>query len=783
MPEALLGASWLRDRKIIVLEPRRLATRLAAEWMAASRGERVGETVGYRTGQETRVSRATRVEIMTEGVLTRLLQRDPELAGVGLIIFDEVHERHLTTDLGLALVMDVQGGLRPDLRVLLMSATLAKDTLVRHFPCAPLIESLGRQFPVDVSHADRPQGGRLDGRVRAAVHLVYGKAQGDVLVFLPGMREILQCEKMLLDDARVMGFVVCRLHGSMSRAEQDQILVKMKARRVILATAVAQSSLTLPDVDGVVDSGLMRVARFDQRSGFTRLLTVPASQDVAEQRAGRAGRVRPGICVRLWTEADHSGRPRFATPEIEQADLSGLVLDLAAWGTPDGASLSWLTPPPPGALAAGRRLLSGLDLITPRGELTRVGRVAAESGFPPRLAATLSRAEPSQRPLVCALVTLLGERDPVHAREDCSLITRLQWLRDHPSGPLGDRLRQCARRVEAAPWQGEYAMDEGVLAALLINAYQDRIALRVDSQGGTFKLASGQRAKLFAGDPLSHAQVLIALVVEEIGDDVGIRLATPVPPEIWARVVKERAGERVLVRWDERTHAFSAQRERSLGELVLQTVPVPLPPLTELSMPLKAAVLRYGLAALPWTTDARTLRVRLTRLREWLAEGAWPNMSDAALLDTLDVWLDPALYRLAPGAPVGSLEIAHGFRQGLLTGAQRLALDRLAPTALTLRSSRSYPIRYPESGPPVLAAPIQEFLGLTEIPRIGGGRVILVAELLSPARRPLQITSDLPRFWQTVYPEMRRSLAARYPRHDWPLDPLNPPPLRNRKPR
>lgn len=783
VPGALLGASWLGDRKIVMLEPRRLAARLACEWMAAARGERAGETVGYRTGQETRVSQATRIEIMTEGVLTRLLQRDPELVDVGLIIFDEVHERHLTTDLGLALVRDVQGSLRPDLRVLLMSATLARDTLVRHFPRAPLIESSGRQFPVDVSYIDRPSAGRLDVQVRAAVHVLYGKAHGDILVFLPGMRDILQCEKALLQDAQATGFVLCRLHGSMSRAEQDQVLVKMATRRVILATAVAQSSVTLPSVDAVVDAGLMRVARFDQGSGFTRLMTVPASQDVAEQRAGRAGRVRAGYCLRLWTETDHGGRPRFATPEIEQADLSGLVLDLAAWGTADGAALSWLTTPPSAGLAGGRRLLSDLGLITPRGELTPAGRLAADTGFPPRLAATLFRADAAQRPLVCAVTALLGERDPVREREDCSLSARLMWLRDHPSGPLGDRLRQCLRRTRAVVWQGEYGADEDALAMLLMYAYQDRIAMRVDSKEATFKLASGQRASIFAGDPLSRAKVLIALVVEETSDDVWIRLATPIPPETWVRVAKLLARDRILVRWDERAHSFSAQRERFLGEILLQTVPVPLPPVTDLSGPLKAAVLRYGLEALPWTEEALTLRVRLMRVREWFPEQEWPDVTDPALLDALDLWVDPALHQLAPGASVGSLDIAYGLRQGLLTQAQRLTVDRLAPMALPLRSGRLRPLRYPESGPPVLAAPIQEFLGLREIPRIAGGRVTPVAELLSPARRPLQITSDLTRFWQTMYPEIRRSLAARYPRHDWPLDPLNPPPPRARKPR
>jgi len=778
VPPALLYAPWLGGRKIIMLEPRRIAARFACEWMAHSRSERVGETIGYRTGQETRVSAATRIEIMTEGVLTRRLQRDPELNDVGLIIFDEVHERHLTTDLGLALVQDIQASIRPDLRVLLMSATLERDTFLRHFGQVPLIEARGRQYPVDTVYLAKPPVGYLDSQVRAAVLAVFSQTTGDILVFLPGIREILRCEKALSGDAQVMGFHVLRLHGGMSSGEQDEVLTPVDARRVILATAVAQSSVTIPTVDGVVDSGLMRIARFDKSSGFTRLVTLAATQDVADQRAGRAGRVRPGYCLRLWTESDHRGRPRFASPEIEHADLGQLALDLVAWGTPDGTALPWLTPPSGPALVESQRLLVALDLVTPKHELTSTGRLAVEWGLLPRLAAIVVRAKVAQRPLACAVAALLSERDPVRAPDDCSLETRLKWLREHPHSVLGGNHLKLARRCGASPWGGEQNVD--VLAELLVFAYRDRLALRIESQDRIFKLASGQRVGLSARDPLSRVPALIALVVEETADGAWIRLAVPVPAPVWARITAEFGEERLTVNWSERDHVLSARKERFLGEILLQSVPTAAPSVADLREPLCQAVRRFGLAAVPWTDEARILKLRIARLGEWQPEEQWPDVGDAALMAVVDQWLGPALDALGPKASVGTLDLAIGLRYGLLSVAQRVAVDREAPLGLRLRSGRLRALRYQDTGPPVLAAPIQEFFGLTQLPSIAKGRIVPIVELLSPAGRPLQITSDINRFWQTVYPELRRSLAARYPRHEWPLDPLAPPP-RHRK--
>ena len=780
VPPALLDAPWLGRRKIVMLEPRRLAARLACEWMAHGRHERPGETIGYRTGQETRVSPATRIEIMTEGVLTRRLQQDPELADVGLIIFDEVHERHLATDLGLALAQDVQRSIRPDLRILLMSATLERDMFVRHFGAVPLIEATGRRHPVHISYLARPPTGPLEDQVRAAVVALFLETAGDILVFLPGLREIRRCEAALTRDARTLGCLVLRLHGDMTASEQDAVLSATTTRRVILATAVAQSSITIPTIDGVVDTGLMRIARFDKGNGFTRLVTLPATQDVSDQRAGRAGRVRPGRCQRLWTEAEQRGRPRFASPEIEYADLSQLALDLVAWGTPDGTALPWLTSPSAPALLESQRLLQALDLLTEKHELTAAGRSAAAWGIAPRLSATITRAQPAHKSLACAVAAILSERDPVRDFDDCSLETRMKWLREHRHSVLGGTLARFARRCQVAPWRGEHEADTDVLAALLLFAYRDRLALRIESQDRTFKLASGQRAQVSPRDPLGRAEALLALTVEETADGIWIRLAIPISSRLWTQAVTAYGEERLLVTWDERGHTLSARKEQFLGELVLQSIPIPSPPRASLKQPLSEAVRRFGLAAIPWTDLARALRARMASLRRWQAEEPWPDVSDAALVAIVEQWLTPALEALPADAPMTALDVAYGLSHGLLSGAQRTALQRLAPTGLRLRSGRIRPLRYQDGAPPILVASVQEFYGMANVPAIADGRVTPIVELLSPAGRPLQVTSDLSGFWRTTYPELRRSLAARYPRHEWPLDPLSPPPLRRK---
>lgn len=779
VPPALLDLPILCARKILMLEPRRLAARLACEWMASALHERPGATIGYRTGSDTVVSAATRIEVMTEGVLTRRLQRDPELADTGLVIFDEVHERHLATDLGLALVRDVQSGLRPDLRVLLMSATLADSAFARYFPAAPLVKSQGRQYPVVIDYLPGVAANtRLDRLVRDGVLRVLALTCGDVLVFLPGMREIARCERVLEGDLAAMGVVLRRLHGAMSSAEQDLARERDGPRRVILASAVAQSSITLPRVDGVVDSGLVRSACFDQSNGFTRLITSQASQDICEQRAGRAGRVRAGHCLRLWSEDHQRGRPRFARPEIEQADLAALTLDLAAWGTPDGTGLMWLTPPPDAALKAARRRLEALALLASDGAITPAGRRSVDHGFPSRMGAALAHAAPMHWPLLCALAAILDERDGVQDRDDVAVTTRLAWLRAHPDSVAASRMRRLARRVQAPVWGAEDTSDNEI-ARLLLPVYGDRVAMRVDAgETAVFKLACGPRARLARADPLSREQALLALIVEETAEGPWIRLAVPLSGPLWAHAQRS-AVEQLYVRWDARAQAFGAHKERCLGAIRLPALPCAVPPDADFPGALEVALQGAGITALPWTEEARAVRARLAWLRSVRPEEAWPDVCDTALVAHTQ-WLAAAIL-WSGGKNAGvTVDVARGLRHGWLSPAQRDELERLAPASLSLRSGRRYALRYPEAGVPVLAAPLQEFLGMSETPRLDGGRVAVTVELLSPARRPLQVTSDLRGFWESAYPGLRRALAARYPRHEWPLDPLSVPPYRPR---
>lgn len=773
VPPALLDEPWLKGRKILMLEPRRAAARAACEWMARSRGEAPGDIIGYRSRHGQAVSARTRVEIITEGILTRLVQRNPLLDEVGLVIFDEVHERHLHTDLGLALIRDVQSGVRPDLRVLLMSASLDQQSLRSHFPGAPCIESAGREHPVTVTYQKRPSRAPLVDQIRLALADLLPLGTGDVLVFVPGAAEIRACQQGLRDLAHAAGVRLCRLHGDMTPAEQDEVLQAAPQRRIILATAIAQTSLTLPSVDAVIDSGLVRVARHDRTTGFTRLVTLPASQDVALQRAGRAGRVRPGYCYRLWTAAEQAGRPRFAAPEIETADLSTLALDLAAWGTPTAAGLAWLTVPPQPALGAAFALLESLGLTHADRSLTPAGRLAAQGGIGPRPAALLLH-DPVCPTLALALAALLADRDPLRDLDDAGIDARLRWLRAQGDAGLARFARAVGRRFGVdARWRGEGIGDADLQARTLWAAYRDRLAVAAGGRG-VFKLVTGGRVEVRTDDPLASAPAILVLAVEESVHASWVRLAAPVSTALLRSWADACATETLSVTWDERAQRVTARRERHFGEIALQSVPVATPPVAAVVPVLVAAVRRSGLRVLPWSEEAEALRARVQSIAHWQAGADWPDLSDEALVAHIAVWL-PAAVGSGPDASV--VDVARGLWHGMLRPDQRVRLERDVPRALVLRARRARPIRYQPGGPAVLAAPIQDFYGLSETPCVAG-RVPLTLELLSPAGRPVQTTSDLPYFWKNGYPALRRQLAARYPRHAWPDDPLNPPPLR-----
>ncbi len=772
VPPALLDEDWLRHRKILMLEPRRAAARAACVWMAASRGEQAGDTIGYRTRHARAVSGRTRIEIITEGILTRQVQRNPALDGVGLVIFDEVHERHLHTDLGLALIRDVQQALRPDLRILLMSATLDQQGLRQQFASAPFIVSEGREHPITFMYLERPSRAPLTDQVREALVALMPRTQGDVLVFLPGAAEIRACQAALAAPARALGLALCRLHGDMQAAEQDEVLRPQPGRRVILATAIAQTSLTLPSVDAVIDSGLMRVARHDRVTGFTRLVTLPASQDVTLQRAGRSGRVRPGHCFRLWTVAEQAGRPRFAPPEIETADLTMLALDLAAWGTSTGGGLGWLTPPPAPALAAAFSVLESLGLVNKDRSLTPSGRAATEAGIAPRSAAVALAQVPCPA-LALAIAVLLADRDPARDLEEAGIDARLRWVLAHRDTGFFPLLEGFGRRLGIdSRWKGEGIGDFDAQARILWAGYRDRLAVAAGARG-SFKLVSGTRVQVRADDPLAAAPALFALTVEESPQGAFVRLGAPVPAALLDAWMEQCAAESLAVTWDERAHRVIARRERRFGEIALRSIPVAAPPASALVPVVCEALRRYGLSALPWPDEAERIRARVRSLAHWQPDAGWPDLSAEALVAACDLWLPAAIGQAAGASPV---DVVRGLLHGLLRADQRRRLDQDAPQALPLRARRLRPIRYQPGGPAVLAAPIQDFFGMQETPRVGG--VPLTLELLSPAGRPVQTTDDLAGFWKTGYPALRRQLAARYPRHVWPENPLDPPPLR-----
>jgi ATP-dependent helicase HrpB len=842
VPLALLGAPWMAGRTVLVLEPRRLAARAAARRMARTLGEGVGDTVGYRVRMDSRVGPRTRVEVVTEGVLPRLLHEDPALERVGAVLFDEFHERSLQGDLGLALTLDAQAVLRPDLRVLVMSATLDGGRVAALLggggPPAPVVASAGRAHPVAVHWAPRrPDAGRgaLEAAAAATVRAALARHPGDALVFLPGAAEIRRTADLLAGGPLPGGARVLPLHGQLPPEAQDEAVAPSPpgARKVVLATSIAETSLTIEGVRVVVDAGLARVPRFSPRSGMTHLDTVRASRAAAEQRRGRAGRVAPGDCYRLWPEAEHHGLLPYAAPEVLEADLAPLALELAAAGVSDPAALRWLDLPPAAAFARARALLAQLGALDPGGRVTAHGRAMSALPLHPRLAHMLLRADALGAGAVraaCALAALLGERDVLRApfgapaaaaRPDADLRLRLALVLgggDVPAAVHGapvDRAGVHRARTEAraladrvrpllrAPGAGRRAApagaavdagDDALAGVLVALAYPDRVAQgRAAAQAppnGRFLLRNGRGAALDADQPLARAPYLaVAELAGGPGDrEPRIALAAPLSAaELEAHAAEhvERVDE---VAWDAAAGAVRARQVERLGALVLRERPLASPDPDAVAAALLDgvgdAVRTRGLAAaLPWSDAARGLRERVGFARH-LQGDAWPDWSDAALAATLPEWLGPAL--AAAGArrwsDVEALDTA-AVLSAALPWAQRAALDALAPAHVTVPTGSRVRVDYSAPDAPVLAVRLQELFGLADTPRVGGGTVALTLHLLSPAYRPVQVTRDLGGFWRTSYFDVRRDLRGRYPRHPWPEDPLGAAPTRRAKPR
>ena len=779
LPLDLLHEEWLAGQSIIMLQPRRVAARAVAARLAEGLGEAVGETVGSRVRFESRVSDRTRLEVVTEGILTRRLQRDPELSGVGLVILDEFHERSLNADLALALLREVQGALRDDLRVLVMSATLDPDLPARLG--APLVESAGRAYPVDVRYLPTDPTGRVEDALSAAVRRALDTDEGDILAVLPGVREIRGAAAQLAGvDAAVLP-----LYGDLPLAEQRRALLPDPGgrRKVVLATSIAETSLTIQGVRVVVDGGQSRRQQFDPATGLTRMVTGRVTQDAATQRAGRAGRTAPGVCYRLWSERTQALLPAAQPPELLSADLAPLTLELAGWGANDPAELPWLDAPPPTRIDTARTLLRSLDALDDAGRITLAGTRLLDFPTHPRLAHLLSEADDAA--LAADVAALLEERDPLPPGSGADLSERVDALRGWRAGSRTRGEIAVLERVERLSKQWRRLLkvqpdnappDPYALGELLALAYPERVALARESVAGLHKgrflLAGGQGAALPEGDALAGAKALSVAHLNMTGAEGRIFLAAPLDPA-WLAV---RATWQDAVRWDGRTGTLLAQQELRLGALRLDTRPLREVPADLKVKAITDAVRAEGLHLLTFSPAASAFRARVQSLREWRAE-EWPDLSDAALLATLEDWLGPQLERVRTRDDLARLDLLPAL-QSLLPWNLTRHLDELAPTHLSVPSGSRVRLEYRPGEAPILAVKLQELFGLADTPTVNGGRTPVLLHLLSPAGRPVQVTQDLRSFWNSSYFEVRKDLRGRYPKHPWPDDPWTHEPTR-----
>jgi ATP-dependent helicase HrpB len=766
VPLALLDAPWRGDGRIVVLEPRRLATRAAAARMAELLGEPLGRTAGYRTRLDAAVSSATRVEVVTEGLLVRRLQSDPGLDGVACVILDEIHERSLESDLALSLCLDLQAQLRPELRLLAMSAT-ADGARLAPLLRAEVIESAGRMFPVELRHAKRDirSPRELPDALARAVRAALQEHDGDILAFLPGMAEIRRAETALAG----CGALVLPLHGELPPETQDRALRPADVRRVVLATSIAETSLTVPGVRVVVDGGWRRVPRLDSATGLTRLQTLRISRAAAEQRAGRAGREGPGVVIRLWSTALHRGLPVFDRPEILEAELSSLVLDCAAWGTPP-EELAFPDRPPAGALAAGRALLTELGALDAKALITETGRRMAILGAHPRLAAMLLAADtPAAQALAADIAALLEERDPLRSPEAPADIG-LRLVAIAVGDPAADRGTLARIRRAAAQYRGrlQLAGDTragGDAGSLLAAGFPDRVAQR-RGEPGSFRLSGGGGARLPRTDFLANAS-LLSVAALEMTTSARIRLAAPLDPDALPPVLAARVTETVESGFDSTSGTVLSRRRRRLGALVLTDRTEPADP-ADVAAALAQAAAKDEMATLPWTDAARQFQARAALMRTIEPGIDWPDLSNAALAAAVQEWLAPNLMGLTRLAELGRLDLKAILR-GLLSSELARRLERELPRELTLPRGRAI-VDYTEPVP-TASARAQAFYGLAETPRLAGGRVPLRLVLLSPAGRPVAVTTDIAGFWRGTWADVRRDMRGRYPKHDWPEAP------------
>ena len=758
--------------RILLLEPRRLAARNVAQRLAELLGQQPGETVGYRMRSESRVGPATRLEVVTEGILTRMLQQDPMLEGVSLVILDEFHERSLQADLALALLLDVQQGLRDDLKILLMSATLDNQRLQALLPDAPVICSEGRSFPVERRYASLATNYRFDEAVARQVSQLLREESGSLLLFLPGVGEIQRVQTQL---AAMIGSDIdlCPLYGALPLTEQRKAILPAAPgrRKVVLATNIAETSLTIEGIRLVVDAALERTGLFDTRTGLTRLITQRVSQASMTQRAGRAGRLEPGICLHLTAKDQAERATSHAEAEILHSDLASLWLDLLLWGCRDVSQLTWLDTPPEHNLRQAKQLLLRLGAVDNAGMLTAKGRHMASLGSEPRFAAMLIGAGQEADAVATAALLVAMLEEPARGSSDL----RDSFHRRQPNWQK--RAMQLQKRLKVT---GGVA-DSELIAPLLAGAFPDRIARRRGAEG-RYQLANGMGAMLESEEALTRYEWLIvpALIQGSAQPDARILQALPADIGELTRQCPQLSEQRTEVEWDQERGTLRAWRREQIGELVIKSQPLNKPDEAELHPAMLRWIRTKGLEVLNWTPQAEQLRIRLVCAQQWLPEESWPSAAEADLLASLEKWLLPAMSGVRDARGLKQLDAVSALLQ-LLTWSQRQQLDTVLPTHYTVPTGSRLPIRYDDEKPPALAVRLQEMFGEAKNPAVAGGRVPLVLELLSPAQRPLQITRDLAGFWQGAYREVQKEMKGRYPKHSWPDDPATALPTRRTK--
>jgi ATP-dependent helicase HrpB len=773
LPLALMKESWLKGQKILMLEPRRLAAKSIAMRMASLLGEEVGQSIGYRIRFEKRVSKATRIEVLTEGILTRMLQSDNALEGVGMVIFDEIHERSLHADLALALCREAQDILRPDLRIMLMSATINSTELSDRLN-AKVIESKGRQYPVNLIYTDASDVKLLPEITANTVVRAVKEQPGDTLVFLPGEGEIRKCEAFL--KAQLSDFMIYPLFGMLASNQQQAAIMpdRQGRRKIVLATAIAETSLTIEGIHTVVDCGFSRVSRFDSKSGLSRLETIEISKDSADQRAGRAGRLGPGVCYRMWSLASHNRLKKHRIPEILEADLSSLVLEMAAWGVDDIQELTWLSPPPTAAIALASESLHELEALE-SDRITEHGRQVQKLPCHPRIAHMLLKAkEEDLLPLATDLAALLEERDPLPRETGIDINLRIEALRRHRKG---DRTLRTLNRIEkvAASYRQLFnikaengPVDPYETGVILVQAYPERIAHASPGTNARFLMANGKQAMASHHDDLAHEPWLAIAHVDDRERGGKIFMASALNPQDLAPLVKER--ENIV--WDTRKGRLIATKELRIGRIALQSKPLRQPDEEQVVNAISKAIEKEGSNLLNFSPELTQWQNRIMSLRKWQPDAEWPDVSTSELLKTNAVWLSPYLSRIRKSEDLGKIDLEEVL-QNHLPWEKQTELDKLAPKHVIVPSGSKIRLQYQANGDaPVLAVRIQEVFGLLKNPTVNQGKLSVLMHLLSPASRPIQITSDLPSFWENTYFVVRKELKIRYSRHFWPENPL-----------